>query len=40
MIWGAFCGTVKSDPVYIPSKVKIDSLTYVQTVLEPALVPF
>jgi len=40
MIWGAFCGTTKSDLIYIPGKAKIDSITYVKTVLEPALVPF
>lgn len=40
MIWGAFCGTTKCELVDIPGKAKVDSLTYVRTVLEPALVPF
>ena len=39
MVWGAFCGTTKSDLIYIPGKAKISSATYVNTVLEPALIP-
>jgi len=40
VIWGAFCGTTKSDLTYIPDKAKIGSITYIQTVLEPTLIPF
>jgi len=40
MIWGAFCGTTKSQIVYVPGRAKIDAVTYIRTVLEPALVPF
>ena len=40
MVWVAFCGTTKSELIYIPRKVKIDSIPYVETVLEPALLPY
>ena len=40
MVWGAFCGTLKSDLVFIPGKAKVDSVLYVQKVMEPHLVPF
>ncbi|RPA93321.1 hypothetical protein L873DRAFT_1793740 [Choiromyces venosus 120613-1] len=40
MAWGAFCGTTKSDLVFIPGKAKVDAVTYVETVIEPYLVPF
>jgi len=40
MVWGAFCGTVKSDVVFIPGKATLDSALYVQNVMEPQLVPF
>lgn len=40
MVWGAFCGTLKSDLVFIPGKAKVDSVLYVETVMEPQLVPF
>jgi transposase len=40
MVWGAFCGTTKSDLIFVPGKAKIDSATYVRTIMEPALVPF
>jgi len=40
MIWGAFCGTTKSDLTCIPGKAKIDSITYIRAILEPALIPF
>jgi hypothetical protein len=39
MVWGGFCGTLKSDLVIIPGKAKLDSATYVRTVMEPHLVP-
>jgi hypothetical protein len=39
MAWGGFCG--KQTPfVFIPGNVKRDSRTYVETVIEPHLVPF
>lgn len=40
MVWGAFCGTLKSDLVFIPGKAKIDSVLYVETVMEPHLITF
>jgi len=40
MVWGAFCGTIKSDLVFIPGKATLDSALYVQNVMEPQLVPF
>jgi len=40
MVWGAFCGTVKSDLVIIPGKATLDSALYVQNVMEPHLIPF
>lgn len=40
MVWGAFCSTTKFDLVFIPSKAKVDAVTYVETVIEPCLVSF
>jgi len=40
MIWGGFCGSLKSNLVCIPGKAKLDSATYVAKVMEPHLVPF
>jgi len=40
MIWGGFCGTIKSKLVFIPSKAKVDSSLYVTTIMYPHLVPF
>ena len=40
MVWGAFCGTLKSDLVLIPGCAKLDSTEYVKTIMEPHLVPF
>ena len=35
---GGFCGALKSDLVMVPSKAKLDSATYVVTIMEPHLV--
>ena len=40
MAWGGFCGAIKSDLVFIPGKAKMDSAVYVETIMEPYLVPF
>lgn len=40
MAWGGFCGQIKSDLVFIPGKAKLDSAMYVDTIMEPHLVPF
>ena len=40
MAWGGFCGQLKSDIVFIPGKAKLDSAMYVETIMEPHLVPF
>ena len=40
VIWGAFCGTTKSQTAYAPGRAKIDAATYVRKVLEPAWAPF
>lgn len=40
MIWEAFCGTLKSNLVFVPSKVNIDSSLCVKNIMEPHLVPF
>jgi transposase len=40
MAWGAFCGDVKSDLIFIPGKAKLNSQAYVDMVMEPALIPF
>ena len=40
MAWGGFCCTTKSELVFIPGKAKLDSAMYVETVMEPYLVPF
>ncbi|RPA95416.1 hypothetical protein L873DRAFT_1837182 [Choiromyces venosus 120613-1] len=39
MAWGGFCGTTKSELVFIPGKAKMDSIMYVEAVMEPYLVP-
>ena len=38
MIWGGFCGTLKSRLVFIPCKAKVDSALYVSTIMYPHLV--
>ena len=40
MIWGAFCGTTRSQLVFIPPKAKVDSALYVRNIMYPHLVPF
>ncbi|KAG0125731.1 hypothetical protein HOY82DRAFT_542983 [Tuber indicum] len=40
MVWGAFCGRKKSDLIFVPNKVTIDSTTYTQEVLDQQLIPF
>jgi len=40
MVWGAFCGRIKSDLVFIPGKATMDSALYVENVMEPHVVPF
>ena len=40
MAWGGFCGAITSDLVFIPGKAKIASALYVETIMEPYLVPF
>jgi transposase len=40
MAWGGFWGSKKTRLVFIPGKAKLDSKTYVETVMEPHLVPF
>ena len=40
MAWGAFCGQKKSDLVFVPSKVTIDSATYTKQILDRHLIPF
>jgi len=40
MIWGAFCSTLKSRLVFIPSKAKVDFTLYVTSIMYPHLVPF
>lgn len=40
MVWGAFCGTMKSDLVFVPQKVSIDSTTYTLHILDSQLIPF
>jgi len=40
MILGAFCGTTKSDLIFVPGRAKLDSATHVRMVLEAALVAF
>jgi len=27
MVWGAFCGTTKSDLIFVPGRAKLDSAT-------------
>ena len=36
MVWGGFCGALKSD-LMVPGKAKLDSATYVATIMEPHL---
>lgn len=40
MVWGGFCGQLKSELIFIPGKAKLDSAMYVEKVMEPELVPF
>ena len=40
MVWGGFCGALKSNLVMVPGKAKLNSATYVATIMEPHLVPF
>ncbi|KAG0135012.1 hypothetical protein HOY82DRAFT_537054 [Tuber indicum] len=40
MVWGAFCGRKKSDLIFVPNKVTIDSATYIQEVLDQQLISF
>lgn len=37
---GAFGSTTKSELVVIPGKTKIDAVTYVETVMNPYMIPF
>ena len=39
MIWGGFCGSIKSELVIIPGKATLDSAAYATAVMEPHLVP-
>ena len=40
IVWGAFCGTLKSKLVFVPTKAKVDSSFYVTKIMYPSLVPF
>lgn len=40
MVWGAFCGALKSPLFFVSNKVSIDSTTYTTAILDPLLVPF
>ena len=40
MVWGGFCGALKSDLVTVPGKTNIGSATNVVSIMEPYLVPF
>lgn len=40
MIWGAFCGHLKTDLFFVPSGTKVDSATYATEILDPLLIPF
>ena len=37
MVWGGFCGSIKSDLAFIPGKATLYSAVYVTTVMEPHL---
>lgn len=40
MVWGAFCGKLKSELFFVPNGAKVDSQKYVQHILDPLLIPF
>jgi hypothetical protein len=40
MAWGAFCGELKSNLVFVSNRVSIDSATYTLEILDPFLIPF
>lgn len=40
MVWGAFCGELKSELFFVPSGAKLDSGKYTQHILDPLLIPF
>ena len=35
MVWGGFCGSIKSELVFISGKAKLDTAACVMTVMEP-----
>lgn len=40
MVQGAFCCQMKTDLVFVPQKVSVDSATYTEYILDPSLIPF
>lgn len=40
MVWGAFCGSLKSELVFVPAGSTVSSTTYTQDILDPLLIPF
>jgi len=40
IVWGAFCGHIKSDLVLVDGKVTINSEIYILQILDPHLIPF
>jgi hypothetical protein len=40
MVWGAFCGEMKTELVFTPPGVTINSKVYVDQILDPYLIPF
>lgn len=40
MVWGAFCGELKSELFFVPSGAKINGETYTTEILDPLLIPF
>lgn len=40
IVWGAFCGSIQSELVFVPSNVSLNSTRYTNYILEPHLVLF
>lgn len=40
MVWGGFCGHLKSDLAFVDGKVMINSEVYTVQILDPYLIPF
>lgn len=40
MVWGAFCGRLKSELIFVPAGSTVSSVSYTNHILDPELIPF